>query len=253
MKLTNKGLAMCAVSVITVGFASVALAQASLSLRVNGRTVSNDVRIIDGHPYVPLSDMARAMGGSAVKHHGGGGYEIRMGDGDTSTPDADSSTPTAAGGANEVRGTRGNIGQMLFNGKWRFSVLSVDRASSYNSTFLADSQNFSPNGDNEDLVLVRCRLKNGQKDTQSAMLSAIHPHNIAVTDNDGQAYSPLAFDKRGGSTDEGPKMIPGSATEFVAIFSVPKSAVIKELVFSLQTAYSDTPDGGTDVRISLAP
>lgn len=249
MQFINRGVAVCAASILAVAVGSAALAEASLMLTVHGRTVSSNVRIIDGRPYVPLADMAKAMGGSAVKHNGG--YEIRMASVDTTTPDGD--TPTAAGGANEVRGVHGNIGQVMFNGKWRFSVLSIDRADSYDSTFLADNQHFTPNGDNEELALVHCRLKNGQTTTQSAMLSPIHPHNTALTDSDGQSYSPTTFDKRGGSTDEGPKMIPGSATEFVIIFSIPKSTVLKDLVFSMQTAYDDTPDGGTDVRISLAP
>ena len=49
-------------------------------------------------------------------------------------------------GANEVRGTRGKIGQVLFNGKWRFSVLSVDHAASYDSQFLSAKRTFTPSG-----------------------------------------------------------------------------------------------------------
>ena len=83
------------------------------------------------------------------------------------------------------------------------------------------------------------------------MLSAIHLHNSALTDDQGQSYAPLAFDKHTDSTDEGPNMLPGSQTAFAVVFSVPKGTKLKDLVFSLQNAYEDTPDGGTDVRISL--
>jgi len=38
----------------------------------------------------------------------------------------------------------------------------------------------------------------GHGDAQS------HPHNIALADDQGQSYAPTDFDKRGGSTDEGP-------------------------------------------------
>ena len=43
----------------------------------------------------------------------------------------------------------------------------------------------------------------------------------------------------------------GAQTDFAVLFSVPKGTALKDLVFSLQNAYEDTPDGGTDVRIAL--
>ncbi len=223
-----------------------ALGQAGLKLFIAGKTASSDIRIIDGRPYVPLADMAKAMNGSAVKHKGGG-YEITLGGVDTTTPEAG----TVAGGANEVRGTRGKIGQVLFNGKWRFSVLGVDHAASYDSQFLPEKRAFTPAGDSDELVIVRCRMKNGQNATQVAMLSQIHPHHTALADNQGQSYAPFDYDKRGGHTDEGPTMLPGSQTEFAILFSVPKGTALKDLVFSVQNV-EEAPDGGTDVRITLA-
>ena len=242
--------ALAAGLVLTVGAATAAFALASARLSVGGQTVSTDIRILGGRPYVPLADMARAMNGTAV-HHAGGGYEIKMGGVDTTTPGDSAPAADAAGGASEVHGTRGRVGQMLFTGKWRFEVLGVDRATAYDSKYLPDARNFVPTGDTEELVIVRCRLKNGQKTAQKAMLSPIHPHNIALTDNEGQSYAPTDFDKRGGSTDEGPNLLPGAQTDFAVLFSVPKGTALKDLVFSLQNAYEDTPDGGTDVRIAL--
>jgi len=249
--MSTRTRALAAVLVLTAGAATAALALASARLTVGGQTVSTDIRILGGRPYVPLADMARAMNGTAVRH-AGGSYEIKRDGVDTTTPSADVVTPAPAGGADEVHGTRGKIGQMLFTGKWRFEVLGVDRAAAYDSKFLPDARNFTPAGDTEELVIVRCRLKNGQKTAQKAMLSPIHPHNIALTDNEGQSYAPTDFDKRGGSTDEGPNLLPGAQTDFAVLFSVPKGAALKDLVFSLQNAYEDTPDGGTDVRIALA-
>ena len=240
------------VLLLTTGTAAAVLALTSLHLTVGGQTVSTDIRIIGGRPYVPLADMARAMKGTAVKH-AGGSYEIKLDGVDTTTAADDAATPTPAGGADEVHGMRGKIGQMLFTGKWRFSVLSVNRTAAYDSKFLEEKQNYTPKSDAEELVIVQCRLKNGQKSSATAMLSPIHPHNIALTDDQGQSYSPTDFDKRGGSTDEGPHMLPGSQTEFAVLFSVPKGTNLKDLVFSLQNAYEDTPDGGTDVRVALVP
>jgi len=221
-----------------------ALGQGGLRLLIGGKTASTDIRIIAGKPYVPLADMAKAMNGAAVKHKGGG-YEITLGGVDTTTPEAGS----VAGGANQVQGTQGKIGQVLFNGKWRFSVLGIEHVASYDSRFLADKRTFAPNGGTEELVIVQCRMKNGQNETKMAMLSPIHPRHTALADNQGQSYPPLDYDKRGGHTDEGPDMLPGSQTEFAIIFSVPKGTALKDLVFSIQNAYDDT---ATDVRISLA-
>lgn len=233
---------------IALATAASALALDELRLIVGGKTASTNIRMIGGRPYVPLADMARAMNGTVFKRTRGD-YEITLG-GHT-TPKTGGAA--VAGGANEVRGTQGKIGQVLFNGKWRFSVLSVDRAASYESQFLANKRAFAPSGDTEELVIVRCRMKNGQKDSQMAMLSPIHPHHTGLADNQGQSYAPMDYDKRGGHTDEGPKLLPGAQTEFAILFSVPKATVLKDLVFSIQNAYEDFPEGGTDVRISLAP
>jgi len=195
--------------------------------------------------------MARAMNGTAVKSNGN--YLIQMDGVDTTTPDAESSTPRVAGGANEVHGTHGRLGSVIFTGKWRFSALSVDHTDSYDSQFLPSTQHFVPNGDNEELVVVHCRVKNAMNIAHTMFMSSVHPHNIALTDDNGQSYSPMAFDKRTGSTDESPSMLPGSQTEFAILFSVPKGTNLKDLVYSLQIAYEDYPDGGTDVRISLNP
>jgi hypothetical protein len=232
---------------IAIATAAGALGQAGLRLIVAGKTASTDIRIIDGRPYIPLADMAKAMNGSLAKHKAGG-YEITLGGVDTTTPEA----RPAAGGANEVKGARGKIGDVLFNGKWRFSVLGIDHAAKYDSQYLPEKRAFEPNGDSEELVIVRCRMKNGQNETKVAMLSQIHPHHTALADNQGQSYAPVDYDKRGGHTDEGPTMLPGSQTEFAIVFSLPKGTVLKDLVFSVQNV-EETPDGGTDVRISLVP
>lgn len=225
---------------LTFAIVAVALAESGVRLAYHGKTVSHDIRMIDGHAYVPLSDMARAVGGRAVK------------DADGFTIQTDVADPTLpVGGANQVNGKRGTLGQMLNVGKWRFEAIGVDRAGTYESRYLPEVRTFEPVGTNEELVIVRCRIKNAQTVQMAAMLSSVHPHNTALADDQGQSYAPLGFDKHTGSTDESPMMLPGAQTDFAAIFSVPKGTKLKDLVFSLQNAYEDTPDGGTDVRISL--
>src|SRR5689334_457235 len=92
--------------------ATAALAQAGRTLILNGEVASRDVRVIDGRPYVPVADVAKALGQTVVTR--GGGWEI-----------------TAAGGANQIQGLQGKIGDTLFDGRWRFQVVAVEPVDSY--------------------------------------------------------------------------------------------------------------------------
>ncbi|MHB8637772.1 MAG: hypothetical protein ACYC96_15000 [Fimbriimonadaceae bacterium] len=235
---------LCATSVlaVTVVATAIALVQTGARLTMNGKTLSNDLRVIGGRTYVPLADMARALSGKIVKK--GKGYDIQT----APTGDASGGVP---GGGTAISGTKGSIGQMVMTGKWSFEVVDVSRVASYASQYLPDPRTFAPAGPSEELVVIHCRLKNTLKASQMALLSAIHPHNTALADDQGQSHPLLGFDKRSANNDEGPNMLPGSLTDFAVIFSVPKDTKLKDLLFSLQTAYDDYPNGGTDLRISL--
>ena len=56
--MSTRTRALAAVLVLTAGAATAALALASARLTVGGQTVSTDIRILGGRPYVPLADMA---------------------------------------------------------------------------------------------------------------------------------------------------------------------------------------------------
>ncbi len=228
---------------LTLVAAAVAAIQAGTVLTMHGKTLSSGVKLIVGHAYVPLVDVAKAFGGKAVQT--AGGYEIQ-----TEGP-SDDTSGGAAGGGTAVKGTKGAIGQMVMTGKWSFEVVEVTRSASAESQYSPEHQTFMPSGPNEELVIIHCKLKNASKVALKPMLSVVHPHNIALADDQGQSHPLMAFDKRVANPDEGPNMLPGSLTDFNAIFSVPKDTKLKDLVFSLQVAYDDYPDGGVDVRISL--
>jgi len=83
------------------------------TLVVNGKTTSADVRSIGGSAYVKFSDVAKALGMVLVKRPGG--YEL-----------------TKAGGTNQVQAvTQGKVGDVLFDGWWRFQVQNVEMTDSY--------------------------------------------------------------------------------------------------------------------------
>jgi len=59
---------------LALGVCAAAVAQGGRMLIMNGRSASRDVRMIGGKPYVPLADVARALGQQLVSRSGG--YEI---------------------------------------------------------------------------------------------------------------------------------------------------------------------------------
>lgn len=84
------------------------------TLIMNGQTASTEVRTIGGSAYVKLADVAKALGMVLIKRPDGK-YEI-----------------SRAGGTNQVEGVaQGKIGSVLFDGKWRFQVQSVQTPADY--------------------------------------------------------------------------------------------------------------------------
>jgi hypothetical protein len=227
---------------ITFGAAVTAvIAAAGSSITVDGSTSAIDVRMIGGRPYVPLSDIAKAFGRNVQKTSSG--YTLAI-----------------PGGANAISGLRGKVGDMLFDGKWRFKVIEVTRSNEFNLTGeggldysryrdvadTTDAKSFKAKEGNE-FVIVRCQVRNGQKSTQS--FGSSYGTNTALADDQGTSYRPLGFQQAGGilTTKE---LLPGAAQEVTAVFVVPKTANITSLVFTLTNVSDRKP---TDVRISLTP
>lgn len=211
-----------------------------MKLYLNGKVASSDLRIIDGRSYVPVADVAKALDAQIIKR--GDGYEI--------------ATP---GGANQVAGVaQGRIGDELFDGKWRFQVVSVeDAGATYQERYYQPLREIKAQGPGDTLIVVNCRLKNGLQKTQSPLVTEREPGNTALADEQGQSYPPLDYDARQQEGDkilsyEGAALLPGAGADFALVFNVPKGTVPKALVYSLQ-AYPD--DVGktkhSDVRVSL--
>ena len=219
-------------------------AWADQNLVMNGKVVSTSVRTVGGSPYVKLSDVAKAL--SMVVSKRPGGYEI-----------------TKSGGTNQVQGLQGKIGDLLFDGRWRFQVLSVAQPDTYTmntpgdepSSYPADTVNFdrktqlvSPKPGYK-LVVIQCRMINGQKSKQTFWLAAKDGNN-ALADQQGESYAPIGYDLEGAPIQSKP-LLPGAKTDFPILFSVPQSIELKDLVFTLRN--NDFSQKGNDVRVSLTP
>jgi len=218
-------------------------ASAGDSLVMNGKVASTTVRTIDGSAYVKVSDVAQALGMVVTKRPSG--YEIAK-----------------SGGANQIQGvTQGKIGDLLFDGRWRFQVLSVQMPESYTmktpgiepSSYPADTLTFDRNSQivrpksGYKLIVVQCRMFNGQKTKQTFWLAARDVNN-ALADQQGESYSPVGYDLEGAPIQSKP-LLPGAKTDFPILFSVPQNVELKDLVFTLRN--NDFSQKGNDVRVSL--
>ena len=105
------------IGVLALATASVALAQQVLGLRINGKTVAGGALVYKGKTYVSVDALKAA--GVGVKSTAGG-VELTF-------PTA-ATTSTGAGGAGQQTGVEGKAGEWLFNGIWRFQVMSIQRA-----------------------------------------------------------------------------------------------------------------------------
>jgi len=230
------------VAPVSLGMVAAALAQAGRTLTLNGKTASTDVRLIDGRPYAPLADIARATGQIVVKK--GNGYEL-----------------IAAGGANQVEGLRGKVGDTLFDGKWRFRVVDIQRVPSYTmrreggidpgktgsrAEFDADGKTFRAKPGNE-FVIVNAHVSNGQKSTLA--FGSAYGEHTALTDDQGSSYTPVGWDQEGGMFTT-KAMLPGAGQDLAAIFLIPEGTKLKDLVFTLTNVSDREPH---DARVSLQP
>lgn len=195
-------------------------------VRIEGRLATTDVLTRNGKTYVPISDVAKALG--LVVQKNGANYDL-----------------VKPGGANMVKGMAGKIGEELFNGKYRFKVIEVVRTSSYKPRFVNLGYDLTPTNEGNEVVAIICRLKNGTK--EPVTFDITQGKNTALTDDKEQSYANNA----GASIDmvsRGPRVLPGAAVDFALTFEVPKTAVLKDLVFSVNDlTIKPTPD----FRISL--
>lgn len=208
---------------------AVAWAAPSSKLTINGKAASTSVRVIGGKAYVPIADVAKSLGMVVVKN--GGGYEIKK-----------------AGGTGQVGNLNGKVGDVLFDGKWRFQVLEVKNVDEYTIkspqvdpvASAWDLRKFDSTtrtlraAPNHQLVLFRCRVTNGQKTTQALFTGPVSSgSNNALADKQGGSHIPVAYDYPGAPIQT-QAMLPGEILTFSLLFSVPQGTDLKGLVFSLR-------------------
>lgn len=167
------------------------------------------------------------------------------------------------GGANQVEGLNGKVGQMLFTGRWRFQVQEVNVTDTYTLKVPTSEQDYGKYSSAADydltthtftpkegytFVAVRALVKNGQKSTQQLGCYLGDP-KTAVADTKGGSYPPIAYDMLSQGAWVTKPLLPGAGQEMTVLFAVPRGTEIKDLVFTLNN-WSDMK--GKEVRVSLS-
>lgn len=229
-------------ALLGLGVAAAFAIQATQKLIVNGATASTDVRMIAGKAYVPLADVAKALDYTVQK--AAGGYEL-----------------IKAGGATQIANKNvGKIGEEIFTGKWRFTVVSVQRVAEAAPEYLPDEKWTRRTADKGmEIVVVKCRLKNGTSAKDTIVLDKWKGNNTTLTDEEENSYEPTqhGYDaKMSEHFPDGATFLPGAAINFNIRFEVPKKSEPKDLVFAV-IRYSErsesNPNLRTDIRVHLSP
>lgn len=168
------------------------------------------------------------------------------------------------GGANQVKGMNGKVGDMLFDGRWRFQVREVLPVNTYTLTVPSSQQDYGRFRDfaSEDLathtftpaagytfIAVKCLVKNGQNKMQQ--LDCYPPDlKTALADDQGSSHPPIVYDMQSKGAWTAKPLLPGAAQPMTVLFAVPTNTRLKDLVFSLKN-WSDAKV--TNLRIALPP
>ena len=231
------GGALVAGALIVTG---VAWAQNAIKLSINGNAVTTQTRVIGGKTWVPIDDVARAL--KMQKSTANGQITLRP-----------------AGGATQVANKlKGQQGEELFSGKWRFTVTGTTRTKLWTRKYPNYFAGTDPvqAEDGQDLIVVSCRLKNGTpQKTEFAFPTGASLDwglNTSLTDQDEGSYQPKTYDV---TSDEGTPVgryaLPGAAIPFNIVFKVPAGTPVKDLVYSV-VLYNERGDKkSTDFRVAL--
>ena len=162
-----------------------------------------------------------------------------------------------------AKGLDGKIGDVISDGQWRLQVVSVQTPDSYAmktdaepyeykdlSRFDAAKRIFTPKPGFK-MVVFQCRVTNAQKSPKRLWVAVSDSANVrtALTDVAGISHTPIGYDFEGGPIQTKP-LQPNETINFAVIFTVPRDAELKILLFTL--AANGEREQSKDAHISLA-
>jgi hypothetical protein len=210
------------------GLVAVALAfRGPGKLTIGSETVDTTFIVQAGRTFVPLSDVAKALGTTAQKTDEG-------------------FTIPVAGAGSMVTGTQGKVGQTIGTAQMQFTVEGLVFEDHYQRKH--GDGTIEVNGAANRLVIVNCKVRNATAKTIS--ICTVGGAKTALADTDEHTYEVY--------TGDGPRnadILPGSVIDFGLAFQVPKDAKLKALVyetdgfpqkkiFRVSLADQNSPSGG---------
>lgn len=208
------------------------------TLVINETLASERLTRVGNTVVVPIADVAKALGLSVVKTKTG--YAL-----------------VKDGGANQVAGLNGKLGETLFDGKWRFTVKKLEEVRSYtlqtraatdygviNPVALIKGTTYEPKP-GYTLFVAQCEAKNGQRTPQQLWWSQPDVRTALATDG-GESYPPILTDIASEAFQSKP-ILPGAKLEYNLVFCVPTGLRLSDLIVTLRTL----ADKGSDLRIQI--
>ena len=207
---------------ISIGAAALAVAGTLVAggyfvggeFKVNGNSVSTNFITANGKVYMPVADVATALDMQVVKHSSSS-YEL-----------------VAKGGANQLNGLEGKIGQTLLTSHYKITFSKFFTTDHYTRQF--GNPGTADAADGKTLAIVVIQVKNA---TNRVLGMALAEGKTMITDEDEQTYEPST----GGWADwktGNPNVLPGAAVNFALVTQVPKSAKLKDLIYEINKATS---------------
>lgn len=236
--------AAVAAGTLLLGFAAGAVAQGSSRLTVLQNTVTTDARKIGGRLYVPVADIAKAMGWKLTV--AGGAISLQP------------PTKTVTNGGNtSAAGYRlsGAVGEEFGNASYRFQVTNVAEVAEYtrkNTNGIAVGGALNA-GTNEKLVVLDCVLTNATTEREQFCFSRDrYAENTVLLDKNGESLPPAAIDVAADELNPpGAYALAGANVRFALVFRVPRSWEPKALVYTIVKYRERGLKKGTDVRVNL--
>lgn len=196
------------------------------TLTINDTLASEKLTRIGDTVVVPIADVAKALGLRVVKTKTG--YAL-----------------TKDGGANQVEGLRGKLGQELFDGKWRFKVTDMREATSYTlqTRTATDYGTINPVAEilgttykpkpGYKLIIFRCVVKNGQRTAQQLWWFQVDVQTAIATES-GESFPPILTDIAAEAWQSKP-ILPGAKLEYNLVFCIPTDQRSTDLLVTLRT------------------
>ena len=264
--------------------AAVAWQQKINQLQQDGKTISTNIRLVDGTLMVPVKDVASYLGGTLNIQNGTATIsttKTTSNPGDVVAPNTLSSPPGSANLGTLISGNTGTlfpdtkppepkelsvkIGEVADDDGFAFKVLGVDdlvKKRDYKTEYDPRGRKISPSLKTDRLIVVRMRIENRTDETRRPPL----PFGSGVTlfDETNVGTPAIGYDARPvGLPDDtygfdatsefgyldAPVLAPKGAFEFAAVFSLSTDRSAKRVSVSLPSP--TTIGGGANVTVSL--